>query len=124
MSAAKEFMSMMIKFRSVSRFTLRHHKEFIQSKLDELGLKKYVPGVQSSPGWIQAQEQLKFIGAMTDEELDNPDLLRGLRVRRISWKLGKPEKEIKDFIYEYYRFSEMQRFVKYLHAAGLPEPKK
>ncbi len=61
----------------------------------------------------ESQQKLKkyrvVMDSMTYEELENPEIIKGTRIKRIAMGSGRPEEEVRSLLKEYKKMKKMMK---------------
>ena len=81
-----------------------------------------LPGVSSSAQVVQLKDSMLVLDKITDEEIANPRLIKGLRLRRIAADAERPIPFVNEVLHRYAQTDMMHRLIHKLQKKGMPLP--
>lgn len=88
--AKQAFQQLASKLISTNSLTLAQYRRQMTDSMSQEQWKMILPWIRNARETLQFKDELKVLGALTDEELEDRSLLKGLRLMRVARQSDKP----------------------------------
>ncbi|KAJ1454989.1 hypothetical protein M885DRAFT_520909 [Pelagophyceae sp. CCMP2097] len=120
--AVKSWGALTTAMLSMPKWGLRAFRTNMQTSMDDAGWKMMLPGVRSSASVTQLKDSMMVLHKLTDAELDDAKLVRGIRLRRLAKDSEKPIPYILDVMDRYHQTVMLHAYVNKQHRIGKALP--
>lgn len=110
----EQFQSELTRLASMTKYDLRAFKEAMDNaeKGSWFSWVNKVPGVRSMPEVMMGERYKKILGALTEEELSNPELIKSREKQRVATQSGESVQEINLLLNLYENSQSLHKWVR------------